>query len=112
MTDLSDEVLRSYAEGRYIMTHPGVATPSDVMAMARELSRRREADQWHPIATAPDTGIPETSGQRLWLFSITGIQFSGFRFSRSSTKYVDPHSGHWRKCSHWRPLPSPPEGAP
>ena len=43
MTDLSDEVLRSYAEGRYIMTHPGVATPSDVMAMARELSRRREA---------------------------------------------------------------------
>ena len=111
MTDLSDDIVRGYADGRYSTAPIGTQNRDDIMAMARELLQRREADRWRPIATALETGTPRTGGQRLWLFSITGIQFSGFRFSRSSTKYVDPHSGHWRKCSYWRPLPSPPEDA-
>ena len=109
MSDLSDERLLDIAERWTGM--PADTLQASAATMAREILRRREAERWRPIETAPKDGT-----------QILGCAISAPEYDPSVTAFVndewqtsDLDDGQyvpatWTEAiSHWRPLPTPPE---
>ena len=114
MTDLSDDIVRGYADGRYSTAPIGTQNREDIVAMARELLQRREADRWQPISqyrpinTAKD-GLCDDPILGWWRGADCDVVYWRDGGWRSS---MDDPDNAWTPPDYWRPLPPPPEDAP
>ena len=93
------------------LDHHGQPSLAEIVVLCDELLRRREAERWRPIETAPKDGT-----------QILGCAISAPEYDPSVTAFVndewqtsDLDDGQyvpatWTEAiSHWRPLPTPPE---
>lgn len=64
---------------------------------------------WQPIETAPRDGtiVMGWAGSRVFI----GQWFDGAEgFAGVKGALIDGARGRWIACTHWQPLPEPPEG--
>lgn len=63
------------------------------------------AEDWQPIASAPESTLRATKDRYLLFLSRNGQQFVGYRWKGDTLR-----DGMIRDATHWRPLPAPPGG--